>query len=72
MAMSKSVSVGSIVTGCLLLVLTLISVIFGCVVLSKEPTNATLGSLGLWALYVSKNKVPWQKKTMLRFPIVSR
>jgi hypothetical protein len=52
MAMSKSVGVGSIVIGCTLLVLTLISVISGAVAMSKLTSPAAV-SIGLWGLYVS-------------------
>ena len=53
MAISKSVSMGSIVTGCSLLVLTSISVICGGVVMSRLTKNAAFVSVGLWGLYVS-------------------
>ncbi len=54
MAMSQSVSVSSMVIGCSLLVLTLISVICGGVAVSKmtRPADATVG---LWGLYVSEH-----------------
>ena len=53
MAMSKGVSIGSIVTGCLLLLLTLISVISGCVVMINLTEPEAGVSIGLWGFYVS-------------------
>ena len=53
MAMPKSVRMGSVVTGCLLLVLTLISVICGGIVMSKMTRPEGLVSIGFWGLYVS-------------------
>jgi hypothetical protein len=55
MAMSKSVSMGSIVIGCILLVLTLISVICGGVVTSKLTGRAGF-NIGFWGLYVSTQR----------------
>ena len=55
MAMSNSVSMGSIVIGSTLLVLTLISVISGGVVVNKLPGEADY-SVGLWGLYVSTQR----------------
>ena len=51
MAMSKGVSMGSIVSGCLLLVLTLISVVCGSVVMSKMTRPAAGVSIGFWGFY---------------------
>ena len=53
MAMSKSVRMGSVVTGCLLLVLTLISVICAGIVISKMKVPEVPVSVGFWGLYVS-------------------
>ena len=53
MALSKGISTGLIVTGCLLLVLTLISVICGGVVISKMKRPEGSVSIGFWGLYVS-------------------
>ena len=52
MAMSNGVSMGSIVIGCSLLVLILISVISGGVVVSKMTSPAAV-SIGFWGFYVS-------------------
>ena len=49
--MSNGVSIGSIVTGCLLLVLTLISVTCGGVVMSKLTRPVAGVSIGFWGLY---------------------
>ena len=51
--MSKSVSMGSIVVGSLLLVLTLISVICGGVAVGKMRSSPAAATVGLWSLYVS-------------------
>ena len=53
MAMSKSVSVGSIVVGISLLVLTLICVICGGVAVGKMRSSPAAATVGLWSLYVS-------------------
>ena len=55
MAMSNSVGVGSIVVGCLLLLLTLISVICGGVAISSFGGGAAASSIGLAGLYVSEH-----------------
>ena len=65
MAMSKGVSIGSIVTGCLLLLLTLISVISGRVVMINLTKPNAGVSIGLWGFYVST--VSFTSKTILRF-----
>lgn len=52
--MSNGVGMGSIVIGCSLLVLTLISVICGAVTVNKITAQAeAAASVGLWSLYVS-------------------
>ena len=51
MTISRSVSKGLIVTGCSLLVLTLISIICGGVVMSKVTIPAAIYSVGLWGFY---------------------
>ena len=53
MAMSKGVSIGSIVTGFLLLLLTLISVNLGWVVMINLTEPDAGVSIGLWGFYVS-------------------
>ncbi len=55
MAMSKSIGVGSIVVGCLLLLLTLISVICGGVAISSFGGREAASSIGLAGLYVSEH-----------------
>lgn len=51
--MSKSVGKGSIVIGCLLLLLTFISVICGGAAMDKMRTTVVDVTVGLWTLYVS-------------------
>ncbi|XP_028402704.1 uncharacterized protein LOC114525522 [Dendronephthya gigantea] len=50
MAMSKGVSVGSMVFGCMLIVTTFISVVSGIVAMSKI-TRPYAASIGLWGFY---------------------
>lgn len=53
MAVSKGARVASIVIGCLLLALTLISVICGGVAIGKMQSTTVEVTVGLWTLYVS-------------------
>ena len=52
MAMSKSIAVGSIVTGAIMVVFAAIVVICGAV-LANKLTGEITATVGLWSLYVS-------------------
>ena len=53
----KCLSISSIVIGCLLLMLTLISVVCGGLVVNNIIDPPAYARVGLWGLYVSIHKV---------------